>query len=335
MAKASKGRRRSRSRAEQARTRRLISALLVGVAALAWARWGPQLRERAGLSGPAVPERSASFRIVSWNLANFRGAASGHDLARMREILAELDPDVIAVQEIKDPEALARLLPDYELHLSEAGGRGGQRLGVAVRRDRVELLASEEHAQLSLGGRVRPGLSAYVRARDGGPDLWLLVVHLKAMPDGVEQRREQWPMLAALAQSLPAATPGGAEDTDLIVLGDFNSTGPRSAGREGPSVEQAELAEVLAPAGLRRLSNATGCSAYYDGARRDAWKEPSEIDLVWARGLGDWLADDAQVYSGTHCAARACEDARSTEAYPLRDYVFVSDHCPVIVDLGL
>ena len=70
-----------------------------------------------------------------------------------------------------------------------------------------------------------------------------------------------------------------------------------------------------------------------DGRRRDAWKEPSEIDLVWTRDLAESLAAEAQVHSGTHCAAKRCRDFRSTEAYPLRDYEFVSDHCPVILDL--
>ena len=84
---------------------------------------------------------------------------------------------------------------------------------------------------------------------------------------------------------------------------------------------------------MRRLTNATGCTAYYDGQRRDAWKEPSEIDLIWARGLAEALPANAQAASGTHCAAQRCEDARSTEAYPLYDYAFVSDHCPVVLDL--
>ena len=324
----------SEQRGEGARRRRVVAALLVLLGVLLWAALRDRLSQPLELAGASAPERAEAFRVLSWNLANFRGDPDEHDLERMAEILAELDPDVIAVQEVKDPAALAKLLPEFELRLSEAGGRGEQKLGIAYRRERVELLAASEHPELSLGGRVRPGLSAYVRGREGGPDLWLLVVHLKAMPSGIDQRREQWPMLAALAEGLPASTPGPEPDRDLLVLGDFNSTGVRSAGREGPALEQAEIAEIFAPAGLRRLVNATGCSAYYEGARRDAWKQPSEIDLVWARGLEGWLAPEAVLFSGTICAAQACADARSTEAYPLRDYALVSDHCPLILDLS-
>lgn len=329
----SKRRRKRPSKRQRRQRQRLALVLLTLAGALLWAWLGADVRERIGLEGDGPPRRGEAVRVVSWNLANFRGAASKHDLERMREVIETLDPDVIAVQEVKDPDALAELLPGWTLHLSSKGGRGHQLLGLALRPERVELLDSAEHPALSVGGRVRPAYAAYLRARDGGPDFWLVVVHLKAMSDGLELRREQqWPALAELASSLIDATPG-SKDRDLMILGDFNTTGPPGAGARGPALEQRELAEVLAAAQLRRLTNATGCTAYYDGQRRDAWKEPSEIDLVWVRDLAESLAAEAQVHSGTHCAAERCADFRSTDAYPLRDYESVSDHCPVVVDL--
>jgi hypothetical protein len=119
-----------------------------------------------------------------------------------------------------------------------------------------------------------------------------------------------------------------------LIVGDFNTTGPVGAGARGPAIEQAELAQVLAGEQLRRLHNASGCTAYYDGQRRDAWQEPSEIDLVWARDLAESIHPDTQVRSGTHCAEERCRDFRSTDAYPVRDYELVSDHCPVVLDLS-
>ncbi len=320
---------------KQQRRRRQSAALfvltLLGV--LVWAWLGPQLREGGGLTGSGPPPHEDSLRVVTWNLENFAGAASNHDLERMREIIEQLDPDVLAVQEVKDPEALAALLPGWEIALSSRGGRGHQFLGVAVRADRVELLEHAEHEQLSLDGRVRPAFSTYLRAREGGPDFWLVVVHLKAMPDAIDLRRSQWPMLMALARDQLMRGPG-AGDHDLVIMGDFNTTGPVGAGARGPAMEQAELAEVLAGAGLRRLPNRGGCTAYYDGQRRDAWKEPSEIDLVWVRDLAESVSTETQVSSGTHCAEGRCRDFRSTEAYPVRDFETVSDHCPVVLDLG-
>ena len=324
-----------RKRASKQQRRRRQSLALVVLAllgALAWAWVGPLLRERGGLSGAGPSPHGDEIRVVTWNLENFAGVPSEHDIERMREVIERLDPDVLAVQEIKDPDALAALLPGWEIALSSEGGRGHQFVGVAVRPDRIELLEHAEHPQLSLGGHVRPAYSAYLRAREGGPDFWLVVVHLKAMPNGIDLRREQWPMLAALADEL--AQRPGATDPDLVIMGDFNTTGPEGAGARGPALEQAELAEVLDVTGLRRLRNAGGCTAYYDGQRRDAWKEPSEIDLVWTRDLAESLESTTEVHSGTHCAEERCRDFRSTEAYPVRDFESVSDHCPVVLDLA-
>lgn len=312
--------------------------VLTLLGAIMWMWLGPQLREQGGLSGVSPPARGDHLRVVSWNLENFAGSASEHDLERMREIIEQLDPDVLAVQEIKDPEALAALLPGWEISLSSEGGRGHQLLGVAVRPDRVDLLEHAEHSQISLDGHVRPAFSVYLRGHDGpareqGPDFWLVIVHLKAMPDAIDLRRQQWPMLATLARDGLVHGPG-AGDHDLLIVGDFNTTGPVGAGTRGPEIEQAELAQVLDGAQLRRLRNASGCTAYYDGQRRDAWKEPSEIDLVWARGLAESIEPDTQVRSGAHCAEERCRDFRSSDAYPVRDYEMVSDHCPVVLDLA-
>jgi endonuclease/exonuclease/phosphatase family metal-dependent hydrolase len=317
-------RKRRPNKRERQRRLRWFSFALVVMIAVAWIWLGAGVRELLGVSGPGPEPRDDALRVVSWNLENFEGEASGHDLARIREVIEELDPDVLALQEIKNPEALAALLPGFELRVSEHGGRGHQRLAIAWRSDRVTLLSSEEHPQLSLDGRVRPGFSGYLRGADGGPDFHLLVVHLKAMPDALHLRREQWPQLIEIAEATRD------RDRDLLIVGDFNSTGP--PGTE-PAVEHRELDVALAPAGLRRLHCATGCTAYYDGQRRDSWKEPSEIDLVWVRDLGESLAADAEVFSGTHCAASGCRDFRSSDSYPVRDYERVSDHCPVVVDL--
>lgn len=338
---------RKRKRPSKQQRRRLQSLavlVLTLLGAIMWVWLGPQLRERGGLSGVGPPARGDQLRVVSWNLENFAGSASEHDLERMREIIEQLDPDVLAVQEVKDPEALAALLPGWQIALSSAGGRGDQFLGVAVRPDRVDLLEHAEHSQLSLDGHVRPAFSAYLRAREQGsvrtqgpareqgPDFWLVVVHLKAMPDAIDLRRLQWPMLVALANDGLGQGPG-AGDHDLLIVGDFNTTGPVGAGSHGPGIEQAELALVLEGAQLRRLPNANGCTAYYDGQRRDAWQEPSEIDLMWARDLAESIGADTEVRSGTHCAEERCRDFRSTDAYPVRDYEMVSDHCPVVLDL--
>src|SRR5688572_28004273 len=124
------------------------------VAALVLCYWlaGDQLRVRLGVDSGTAPPLARGVRVVTWNLHNFPGA--DQDLPRLRERLADLDADLLAVQEIHDPAALAELLPGWEIHLSEHGGRGHQRLGFALDGATLELLGPvREHAELTMNGR--------------------------------------------------------------------------------------------------------------------------------------------------------------------------------------
>lgn len=307
------------------RGRGWIAPLLVVLLVALWALFGERLRGLVGLPGdgsaPAKP--AARLRIATWNLRNFPD--EGQDLPRLRARLQELAADVIAVQEVRDPAALQALMPGWGLALSEAGGRGGQRLGFLYDRSAVELVgAPREHAALAMGGAVRPGFSGYLRARDGGPDFHVVVVHLKARAEGFALRRAQWDALGEILKDVARG------DDDLVLLGDFNATGPE---RGGPAEELEALDARFGALGLRRVDNAAGCSVYWHGARRDAWHEPSLLDLVWIGGLREAGDAGLEARALLHCARHRCAALRSTEAHPERDYVDLSDHCPVIVDV--
>jgi endonuclease/exonuclease/phosphatase family metal-dependent hydrolase len=126
---------------------------------------------------------------------------------------------------------------------------------------------------------------------------------------------------------LRSATDG---EHDLLLLGDFNTTGAReAAGAE----ELDALTQVLAQAGLRRVPADLECSAYWDGPRRDAWKIPTLLDHVWSRGLAESGAERARVAVHGACRRHACADLRSTPSHPDRDYVLASDHCPLLLEL--
>lgn len=304
---------------------RWLGPLLVIALVLAWAIAGEHVRRLLDLQGDGTAPGKADgrLRVVTWNLRNFPD--KGQDLARLRTRLHELAADVIAVQEIHDAAALRELMPGWELVLSEAGGRGGQKLGFLYDPAQLELVGGpREHKQLAMGGAVRPGLSGYLRARGGGPDFHVLVVHLKARDEGYALRRSQWAALAEIVQEI------ARDDGDVIVLGDFNATGPA---RGRPDEELALLDARLGEVGLQRVDNGSGCSVYWDGARRDAWQEPSHLDLVWVGGLLEADAASLKAEPLLHCARHACRPFRSTQSYPERDYADLSDHCPVVVDL--
>jgi endonuclease/exonuclease/phosphatase family metal-dependent hydrolase len=318
------------------RSRKLWRGLVLVIAVVAGHRaW----RATGGCSSPDGPDTSAdALAVVSWNLHNFPDddGLDAHDRDRMRARIDAVDPHVLAVQEVRDPAALAELLPDRRVLLSAHGGARGQALGLAVD-DRVEVVGElVEHHALEIGGRVRPAVSAYLRvpaasgAERRGVDLHVVVVHLKAMPEGQELRRVQWALLADVIARLPLAGPGAGDD-DVLVLGDFNATGADGDAQR----ERDDLARVLAEVGLRPLAIAGGCSAYWDGERRDAWLEPTLLDLAFVGGAIAEEGGRRELVATPlgACARHRCAPLRSTEAYPDAEIVGMSDHCPVLVEL--
>jgi endonuclease/exonuclease/phosphatase family metal-dependent hydrolase len=264
----------------------------------------------------ARPDPAQTLVVMSWNLENFPG---DHDIDTMAAKIAAAQPHVIAVQEVLDPAALAELAPDRRAVLSTRGGARVQRLGLLVDEDTV-VEDVVEHATVEHGGRVRPALSSHVEI--GDVDFHLVVVHLKATPDGLPIRRMQW---AALVDLLARITLH--PDRDVIVVGDFNTTGK---GDVSAADERDELAAVLAVLDVRPVTIDGGCSAYWDGQRRDAWLEPALLDLVFVRGF-----DGAELRARTlgACRTHACAPLRSTAAHPDPDIAASSDHCPLLLEI--
>ncbi len=253
----------------------------------------------------------------------------------MRGILESLDADLIAVQEVHEQAALEQLAEGWRVVLSRGGGRNHQRVGLLANAERVQLIGDvREHDSISLGGRVRPAISVSLRVA-GGAEFIVIVVHLKARPQGFGRRREQWRALAEIVaqRRLEVAGAGdGAGDPGVIILGDFNTTGPAEAG--GVEREFAALDRALAQVDLRRLDAIDGCSAYWEGSRRDAWKEPSWLDqIVISESLLRLGPGEPKARAATHCARHRCAPFRSTSSYPDPDFAVTSDHCPLWADL--
>ena len=292
----------------------VLVATLVGAHAIA----RPIVRGAFGCGPVDGPDGSdAELVVLSWNLRNFPGDEQDRDAIATRIDAAA--PHVLALQEIHDGDALAELLPAHTIHLSHGGGARGQHVGVALD-ERTRLLdAPIEHDTLALGGRVRPALSTHVAT--GTLDFHLVVVHLKAAPEGAATRRIQWALLADAIARLRATS----DDPDLVVVGDFNTTG-----HDTQSADDARraLADVLARVGLRAVEIAGGCSAYWDGARHDGWLEPALLDLAFVAGFAehDWSATPLGA-----CAAHGCSALRSTEAHPDPQITAMSDHCGVLL----
>lgn len=265
--------------------------------------------------GPQCSRDDDTIVLLDWNLENFPG---DHDVAAMHEVVDRAEPTVFAVQEVLDAEALASLWPDATWSISIGGGARGQRLGAGVRDGSIDTFA--EHAAFTLGGRVRPAAS--MRVHTHGRSFDLVVVHLKAKADGAPLRRLQWLALVDLVARLRLASEGG----DIVVVGDFNTAGNHGAAHD----EREVLTAALAVLGLRAIDTPPGCTAYWDGVRRDAWLEPSTLDLVFVGGF-----DDATISARAlgACGIHRCAPIRSTDAQPDPALHATSDHCPLLLEI--
>jgi endonuclease/exonuclease/phosphatase family metal-dependent hydrolase len=144
------------------------------------------------------------------------------DYDKLKEYAAKLDADVIALQEIDDKPAAARVFDglQYELHFEKRNNL--QRTGFAVRKG-LKFRKNHDFTALALGGSVRRG--ADITLEIGGAKLRLLSVHLKS---GCFQASLDTPGndCPKLKQQLPLLEQWidarANEDTPFLVLGDFN-----------------------------------------------------------------------------------------------------------------
>lgn len=172
-----------------------------------------------GGSGGTAPQ-AMPLSVMTWNIRTF--PLQNDTVERVREIILQQNPDVLAIQEIEDPNAFAELdtlLPQYEGVLNEDAG-GFLRVGLFTKRGRV---TTSEVATLYTGNWYafpRPPLKARITADGGAYDFVAVVLHLKAKGDAESQdrRREACETLDTWVQNQIAS----GVDTEFMLLGDFN-----------------------------------------------------------------------------------------------------------------
>ncbi|OLT42359.1 endonuclease [Saccharomonospora sp. CUA-673] len=202
--------------------------------------------------------------VGTWNLENlFRpGQDGGPDSDReyqakldsLAKTITSIAPDVLAVQEVGDPEALADLVGkldgDWHTELAEPDGRG-IRVGFCSRHalgdveqvtdfpDQLQPVQTTDDGE-PVQAMSRPALQASVDLDSGG--VTFLTCHLKSklltFPGGRfnprdEDERARYAVYALNRRAAEAATvrthatallDGNGQDRALIVLGDLNDT---------------------------------------------------------------------------------------------------------------
>lgn len=274
--------------------------------------------ERQGSAAPrnVTLEPLRSLRIASWNLEWLHrqdGAGPvprrAEDYARLRSYAERLAADVVAVQEVDGPEALARVFDPGRYDLQLADERGNQRGGFAVRRG-LETIRHPDFTGLNTTGGLRSGVDVSVRVN--GASLRLLGVHLKSgcfdaplhgSQSSCRKLRQQVPRLEQWVDARAAA------GEPFAVLGDFN----RHL-RTGDAF-YTELDDADPPNADLTLVT--------DGQQSTCWggEYPNFIDhIVLSRDAAPWLV-----------AGSFAQQPFDTADAPHRRRL--SDHCPISVVL--
>ena len=325
-----------------------VFVISVVIAILAIATVSIVLRDQlrcAGFDGPGVvpaelpagPPVEESIRLVAWNVRNFpldeRPQEPGlpyvgrTNICDLETALGGLDADLLALQEIRDtrrfPPILRTSSPGrrYRVLMATRGGRFGQRVAVAWD-DAVAAAAGgpEEIDAVALDDDLRPALAVPFTIRANGRRLTLVSVHLAASPRGYPSRLGQYRALARWA---------AAREGELIIAGDFNTTGPPGG---STSDELVEADRLLGVAGLVRVRNASGCSEYWEGAGDpDGILRPALLDGVWVRGVS--TGPRPELTAWLHCRRADCGELVSRPGAEDATFWDVSDHCPLTFDL--
>ena len=258
------------------------------------------------------------------------------DIPALVDILAKLDFDVLAVEEINDTQRFDEVLAQlgtrtgrtYESVYSLAWDHP-QHTGIIVRADRLRIESPKVHGDIATRPTMRAGLSARIVSRkSGGVDFGMLVLHL-ASGDSAGRatlRAEQ----AKFAGKVVAERQAELGDRDFIVVGDMNTArGPQ----ELPAFDEALSASASGGTGLTRQDPDLLCSTYYTKGPTNPVLQPSFIDNVYLASM-DERDVSVPVTVGAHCYERSCQPFESDSAENGTSYWTVSDHCPVYFEIA-
>ena len=239
------------------------------------------------------------------------------DLRRLADTIITLKPDILAVNEILNPERLARfavehLGPDWRFVYAQEGGR--QKVGFLFNSSVVRVLDRKAYSQIfttlrpedhspfcfRAGDRLRPAFACRFQALGTGFDFYAVVLHLKPR-DCSSVRIAQWKIMEQLVDEL------AKEETEIVILGDFNDYG-------------------------------RGEKEFSDFCRRKRFTFITEsVSCTHSMGssLDNILVSDAMLRSFHRGSARVggpCAESCGRTAFWRAYLNRVSDHCPVVAE---
>ncbi len=166
------------------------------------------------------------LEVITWNIQEF--PQSGNTVNYVNEIISDLLPDIIGIQEITDIsqfEYLSTQIPAYEFIHTNYNNDWGLDLGFITRRDCIEIL---NYSTLfpsdgwEFAGRYPLKAEILWGCGESTINLTVINVHFKAYDDGFEQRFGASGILSNYILTHP--------NDNIVVIGDFNDeiTDPES-----------------------------------------------------------------------------------------------------------
>jgi endonuclease/exonuclease/phosphatase family metal-dependent hydrolase len=252
--------------------------------------------------------------ILTWNLNWFQDPTEGpsddaKQYAAARDILADANADLIALEEIASEPAFDRLLADLPEYAGVLSGYDWtQKTALLWRATLFELASARAISGLDDAGR--PPLEVSLRDKARAAPLLVVVIHAKAQADAASHDARE-----RLAQGLKAHLDAEHATMPSIVLGDFNDRLSGSITQDAESPYRAFVDDARYATPTLRLDAASARESSYS-----------------------WGATIDHIIVSDELAARVDEmsiDVRRQELlerYP--DYTdTVSDHFPVTLAL--
>ncbi|HEY6434258.1 MAG TPA: endonuclease/exonuclease/phosphatase family protein [Acetobacteraceae bacterium] len=246
------------------------------------------------------------LKLATWNLEWLTDRAAGDpelpadvvarrpgDVALLAHYAAELNADVIAIQEVDGPAIAARVFPpdSYAIHMTDDDVI--QRVGLVVRRG-IDFTANPDVTGLDPSPlHLRSGADITVHLAAG--PLRILAVHLKTgcrESPLVHSRRRA---CRELAEQVPALTAWiearRAEQVPFVVMGDFNRWMDDYKGRADALWSVLREAAPLTRATEGFASPCWGGEHFIDhiiaGGRASNWLEARTLHVLVFRETGD------------------------------------------------
>jgi endonuclease/exonuclease/phosphatase family metal-dependent hydrolase len=280
------------------------------------------------------------IRVATWNINNLNDKSGvplrdrapireDNDYVLLQKYAAELDADIISLQEMGNPAAVRRVFPesDWELYFSGRYSPANPPdiyTAVVVRKGRVEVLEHADYTPLQItdneGYSTRRGVQLLLKA--GGTQFWLLGVHMKSSCHGqslAPPSTEDCKILAQQIAPLEAwIDQKEASGLPVIIAGDFN----RRFDLHGQTDHLWEAIDDSDPPSLNlwRMPYRTpsSCPTISAGMREHP------IDFIVMNEVA-WALADQQSF------AEVIYDEVEAEALGNR----LSDHCAVSININL